>query len=303
MVASGTQNQWAGRLLAREDGGDGRRPADPARALLRRGASGERRPGGARPFTVFVSRGGWPYYARPRLGHDEDHAGRRDVRAGPARGAGTAAVHRVGARLHALLRAAALAAGVEVGDYPLLVLDRRAGAPPEPHRRASAAAGDPDLATVPASVHVGFGQDDTGTGPASVAERDAMAHDPAPASTRGGDDGPGPVRHVRRLRPRLGAVGGGSHNPRGDVTEIVGVGVLPAQRRRGIAGHLTWALAADAADAGVRTCSCPPAATTWPGSTRAWASGGSGPPASSAEPGSGQSRCSPGCGPAPRRTP
>ena len=35
--------------------------------------------------------------------------------------------------------------------------------------------------------------------------------------------------------------------------EIVGVGVLPAQRRRGIAGHLTWALARDAADAGVRT--------------------------------------------------
>ena len=51
----------------------------------------------------------------------------------------------------------------------------------------------------------------------------------------------------------LGAVGGGSHNPRADVTEIVGVAVLPAHRRRGIAGHLTWALAADAAAAGVRT--------------------------------------------------
>ena len=50
----------------------------------------------------------------------------------------------------------------------------------------------------------------------------------------------------------LGAVGG-THNPRGDVTEIAGVAVLPAHRRRGIAGHLTWALAADAADAGVRT--------------------------------------------------
>jgi predicted GNAT family acetyltransferase len=53
--------------------------------------------------------------------------------------------------------------------------------------------------------------------------------------------------------PELGALGGGSHNPRGDVTEIVGVGVLPAHRRRGIAGHLTWALAADAAASGVRT--------------------------------------------------
>ena len=53
--------------------------------------------------------------------------------------------------------------------------------------------------------------------------------------------------------PALGAVGGGSHNPRGDVTEVVGVAVLPAHRRRGIAGHLTWALAADAAEAGVKT--------------------------------------------------
>ena len=53
--------------------------------------------------------------------------------------------------------------------------------------------------------------------------------------------------------PELGAVGGGSHNPRGEVTEIVGVGVLPAQRRRGIAGHLTWALAHDAASSGVTT--------------------------------------------------
>ena len=29
--------------------------------------------------------------------------------------------------------------------------------------------------------------------------------------------------------------------------------MLPALRRRGIAGHLTWALAADAAESGVRT--------------------------------------------------
>ena len=53
--------------------------------------------------------------------------------------------------------------------------------------------------------------------------------------------------------PDLGAVGGGSHNPRGEVTEIVGVGVLPSMRRRGIAGHLTWALTQDAMAAGVTT--------------------------------------------------
>ena len=53
--------------------------------------------------------------------------------------------------------------------------------------------------------------------------------------------------------PDLGAVGGGSHNPRGQVTEIVGVGVLPAVRRQGIAGHLTWALTQDAMAGGVDT--------------------------------------------------
>ena len=76
------------------------------------------------------------------------------------------------------LRGAAVAAGIEVGDYPLLVL---AGDPvprrgPVAVRRLSA--DDPDLAVVQAAIHVGFGQDDTRVGPASVAERDAVADAP-----------------------------------------------------------------------------------------------------------------------------
>ena len=68
-----------------------------------------------------------------------------------------------------------MAAGVEVGDYPLLVL---AGDPVERHSPVAVrrlAADDPDLAAVQAAIHVGFGQDDTQLGPASVAERDARA--------------------------------------------------------------------------------------------------------------------------------
>ena len=205
------------------------------------------------PFTVFVSRGGWPYYARPRLGHTGEITA-DDVSSVLDR-LEELGVPRSIEWVHDTtpsLRAAARAAGVEVGDYPLLVLAS------EPmHRRSPAtvrrlAGDDPELASVQAAVHVGFGQDDTRTGPASVAERDALVAEQQ-------------TEHVAHLLasgrsvlygafdPELGAVGGGSHNPRGDVTEIVGVGVLPALRRRGIAGHLTWALTDDAARAGVHT--------------------------------------------------
>ena len=53
-----------------------------------------------------------------------------------------------------------------------------------------------------------------------------------------------------------GAVGGGSHNPRGEVSEIVGVGVLPAFRRRGLAGAMAHRLARHALDNGMTTIFC-----------------------------------------------
>lgn len=207
------------------------------------------------PFTIFVSRGGWPYYARPRLGSTS--AVTPDE------------VASVLARLRELgvpesiewvhdttpsLRDAALAAGCTVQEYPLLVLagDPVARRSPCDVRRLDPT--DPDLAVVQAAIHVGFGQDDTELGAASVAERDARL--------TGGSGDVGPLREILAagqsvlygaFEPEAGAVGGGSHNPRGEVTEIVGVGVLPAYRRRGIAGHLTWALTQDAMASGVTT--------------------------------------------------
>jgi len=207
------------------------------------------------PFTIFVSRGGWSYYARPRLGLAAEVTP-EDVAS-------------VLARLEELglppsiewvhdttpsLRTAAVAAGAEVGDYPLLVLD---GEPVERHSPVAVrrlAAGDSDLPAVQAAIHVGFGQDDTLVGPASVAERDARASQAdSHVDTLAEMITAGHTVTFGAFDPQLGAVGGGSHNPRGDVTEIVGVAVLPAHRRRGVAGHLTWALAAHAAAAGVRT--------------------------------------------------
>jgi predicted GNAT family acetyltransferase len=43
-----------------------------------------------------------------------------------------------------------------------------------------------------------------------------------------------------------GAVGGGAHSPRGGVTEITGIGVIPRARRTGVGAAITSTLVADA---------------------------------------------------------
>ena len=76
--------------------------------------------------------------------------------------------------------------------------------------------------------------------------------------------GPELVAHLRaRARAGLtvtavaesrteGALAAGSYQPVGAVAEIVGVGTLPAARRRGLAGAVTAALAGHARQCGVR---------------------------------------------------
>ena len=54
----------------------------------------------------------------------------------------------------------------------------------------------------------------------------------------------------------VGAVGGGSHNPRGQVSEMVGVGVVPAFRRRGLGAAVAYLLSRHALDNGVTTVFC-----------------------------------------------
>ena len=48
-------------------------------------------------------------------------------------------------------------------------------------------------------------------------------------------------------------VGGGSHGPRGDTTELTGIAVLPRVRRQGVGAAITAALVSDARARGVRT--------------------------------------------------
>jgi ribosomal protein S18 acetylase RimI-like enzyme len=214
------------------------------------------------PLTLFVARSGWPYYARPRLGLQGPVSG-TDVEAVLARQRELGLpqsvewVHETTPTLHA----AAVEAGMTVHLCPLLVLDGTPLVRPSAAEVREVRAGDPALAAVRAAISVGFGHGGTEVGAASVAERDAVA-------AREKDQLEHATEHLRSglsvmfgaFDAGSGAVGGGSHNPRvveaGGVTEIVGVAVLPAYRRRGIAAHLSAELARHALDSGVDTVFC-----------------------------------------------
>ena len=114
------------------------------------------------------------------------------------------------------------------------------------------------VATVQAAIGVAFGTPGTAVGQAGTAERDAAAGSADPtrlAFTRSVLRAGSSVL-VGAFVDGVGAVGGGSHNPRGQVSEMVGVGVLPAFRRRGLAAAMTHRLARQALDNGVTTVFC-----------------------------------------------
>ncbi|MEV5356181.1 GNAT family N-acetyltransferase [Streptomyces sp. NPDC052693] len=214
------------------------------------------------PLTLFVRDGqGWPFYARPTPGWS---------------GAVSAAdVHRVRARQRELgvpesfewvaettpaLRAAVEEAGLAVHEHPLMVLDPAGPAPAVPERSDGVVvrmlgSGDPLLPSALAAPQLAFAEPGTGVGAAGPAElREAVL----------GGTGDGSVeRVVARIEAGLtfvaaAAEGGlalcaGQHQPVGAVTEIVGVGTLPAARRRGLAQAVTAVLVADARSRGATT--------------------------------------------------
>lgn len=138
-------------------------------------------------------------------------------------------------------------AGLGVLEAPLMVLEpaafRAPDAPPGVEMRVL----DAEDAALPAAIAVaavGFAAPGTAAGPQGGIERDAAIVETDLGFRRD------------RLRRRLtvtaiaegasGPIAVGSHNPVGDVTEVVGVATLPAVRRQGLGAAVAGELVADA---------------------------------------------------------
>jgi ribosomal protein S18 acetylase RimI-like enzyme len=232
------------------------------------------------PFTLFLKQGeGWDFYARPRLGLTDDitPADVTTVRA-RQRELGVAEniewVHETTPSLLAAVRAGSppdvspanvspenvspsgtgspgagstLGAALSVAECPLLVFP----ADPSPVQgfsrrvhddvtaRVRTVGLDDDLDAVVAVIHAGFGGTDE-VGPGSAGRQVALIEK-------------GLLGMVAAYDEHGQVVGGGSHGPRGDTTELTGIAVLPRARRRGLGAAITRALVEDAHQRGVRT--------------------------------------------------
>ena len=212
---------------------------------------------GIGPFTLFIREGpGWPFYARPRPGESRFTA--EDVEAVLAR------QRELGVPLSfewVMERAPGLdhtlrSAGLVVRAHPLMVLRAADLVAPEPPPGTAivAATADDDLASMMAVAELGFASPGTAIG---IGGTEAL-----PSAAEAIDPGRVAI-HRRRIESGRTVtitawqdghpVATGSHQPVGDVTEIVGVATLPAFRRRGLAAAVAASLAADAFANGVQT--------------------------------------------------
>jgi GNAT superfamily N-acetyltransferase len=204
-------------------------------------------------LTLFVSRIPWRFYGRPRLGLEQD-VGADDVVALRAR------QRELGVRealewVHETtpsLAGAARAAGLEVLQVPLLALVAESWSPPPAPDGVSLrmlTAEDRALPAAQAVVELAFAAEGLAIGDAGPEARDL-------AAPRLGD-----LQFLReRLRRGLtamavaengdGPLGAGSHQLAAGVAEVMGVGTLPAARRRGIGAAVTGRLVQDARDRG-----------------------------------------------------
>ncbi|MEU8621254.1 GNAT family N-acetyltransferase [Streptomyces sp. NPDC048623] len=196
------------------------------------------------PLTLFVREGaGWPYYARPALGHGGELT--------------AAVVEKVRARQRELgvpeafewvaettpgLRAAVEASGLVVHEHPLMVLTAEADAdtvpaPPTDVTVRMVGPADPGLESAVAAPYAAFGATPTPGAAAQVAARIEA----------------GLTRLAAAFDASGAALAAGQHQPVGPVTEVVGVGTRPDARRRGLGLAVTAALVADARAHGAET--------------------------------------------------
>lgn len=209
------------------------------------------------PLTLFVRETpGRPYYARPTVGWTGPAATAEDVGRVRARQRelGVPEAFEWVAQVTPGLREAVEATGLRVNAHPLMVLDAAGAVLPEPHSLVRVLGPeDPFLAAALAAPHVAFAAPGTAVGPAGSAELAAEI-------TAHAGELPAATERVRAGRTVLAAavedgvvLCSGMHLPVGPVTEVAGVGTLPAARRRGLALAVTAALVADARTRGVDT--------------------------------------------------
>jgi GNAT superfamily N-acetyltransferase len=136
------------------------------------------------------------------------------------------------------LKDAAHAAGLSVHDCVLMHLPTE-GAGVLPAGTKVLAPDDADLPLVAGAIRAGFEGTDEVQLPSPLRQQRQMERDLLVVV--GAYDGQG---HV---------VGGGSHGPRGDTTELTGIAVLPRARRQGVGAAITAALVADARRRGIGT--------------------------------------------------
>jgi ribosomal protein S18 acetylase RimI-like enzyme len=201
------------------------------------------------PFTLFRTTTAWPYYARP--------AGPRDITAGDVE-----QLRDTCDRLEVPLSIewvvqicpsmgpAAAAAGLEVVEHPLLVVE------PDTFKPAAGVdamvlAGS-DLIQARAVAEVAFGNPTTAIGGAGPAARDAAAQEiPAALAQAQLARAEAGVTVTVGVSGEDGLVASGQHQPVDGVSEIGGVATLPSMRRRGLAAAVTSALVEDAFSRGV----------------------------------------------------
>jgi ribosomal protein S18 acetylase RimI-like enzyme len=205
------------------------------------------------PFTLFVSRGGWPYYARPRRGHAGPPATLQDVLRMRARQRerGLPESFEWVDELAPGLVEVVEQSGLAVERLPLLTLTGYVKQAPVAGARVRIVdPEDPDLARILDTVSLGFASPGTEIGPVGPSDIEDSS-----VNNR--------VDHVRdRMRAGVtvmavaedasGPLAAGSHQPVAGVTEIVGVATLPSARRRGLGALVTAALVQHARTTGVR---------------------------------------------------
>ncbi len=193
------------------------------------------------PFTLFLAREGtgWQFYARPRLGGEGSFTA-ADVRRVLARQVELGrprAIEWVDEVTPSLF-AAAVEAGHVAGRYPLLALPEETEVA-APVRTRVLEPDDPDLGLTVGAVSAAF------EGTDEVTERPLCRRPELIAS--------GHLIEVAAYDESGRVLGGGSAAPRGETSELMGIGVPPTSRRAGTGTAITRALVRACRDAGVRT--------------------------------------------------